>query len=465
MRIAVDSASPFVPRPSLWLLAAALFFAAVPSLRAFGNISFCDIFVVLAVAAGFFEKLASGATWLSPHAIRVLVLYGMAAALFWSSFLANSMFETPSFGPGVAIKHIGSTSLTDNASILFGVERAQEGFFFVLFFNLIMLPLLMMLVDIRGVRDVRFLLVAWLCGTTIGAIYTVAYCRGWISGPYDWGWDKLRRARGLTPHPNMLSYFSVLAVPIAVMFLQSSRRWSMRLGLILVLWFLWQAVNYSGSRSAVAGYFMVIALYWIWNSPSLRGRALRLASLGIFAGFAVLLQQVLVPWLRSLGEPGSGVSRLLRGGRSSDVARDLMNDLAWQQAWSEPLFGVGYQVLRVAHNSYLQVFHAGGLIGICAYTLTLAYPVFLLLRRPSASSLRDVDAVFGAILTTIILLSAVKSNPAEFTIALLISTSLIWLASMQTGDVFSPLLRRQPENAATAVPPTKLARGVHDPER
>jgi O-antigen ligase len=204
---------------------------------------------------------------------------------------------------------------------------------------------------------------------------------------------------------------------------------------------MWKAIDYSGSRSGIIGVFVFGAIFIIMNARDpLRRTQAAIGVLVAAIGVAFFIK-VLLPLLEL--RKGSAVLRLSSGSRGSDSARDIINEEATEQVWDSPIFGVGYQVLRVAHNIYLQILHAAGLVGFIGYLMVSLLPLYFLRRPMEGVPARIVSVSLFAATAGILILSWVKSNPSEFTTGIFFALVVYWGVAMSSRDlIFSPVRRR-----------------------
>ncbi len=167
------------------------------------------------------------------------------------------------------------------------------------------------------------------------------------------------RSAGLTVQSNYLALTCVLALPTAMLWLGRSR------------------------RSTLAGAFGVSALLGgVYASGSRAGT--------VAAGLAVLATIVLIPRMRPalrtilpiagmvlvvvlmFTSVGTKILHQIRLGSSnstalSDYQRSDAAQAAWAQIQARPLEGVGFAVITNAHDIYLELLDAGGVILLAAF--------------------------------------------------------------------------------------------------
>ncbi len=168
------------------------------------------------------------------------------------------------------------------------------------------------------------------------------------------------RSSGLTIHPNYLAFESALAVPVTLLWIGRGGRWT--LGGVFASAALLGGVYSSGSRAAAVGAVLAVATTVIFV-PRLR----RLAGLMIpLAGVAVVV-------LLAFTNAGTQILHKVRlnPGNPTTVASNTTRNEAAHTALvqfrARPLEGVGFEVIEDAHNIYLQLLAAGGLITFAAF--------------------------------------------------------------------------------------------------
>lgn len=401
------------------LLAASLFFTPLTSLRLTELISYCDVLFIAAVALGLFDFFRRGDfVRLPAWKLRVVGVYCLAGFLFILCYAVNALEDSVTGGLQQILGVPGK--LPDKAKLLFGASVPQERLFFIFFVNAIGVPLVLLLMPSVRVPELRFLILVWTAGSLYGAAFTVAYCNGYIPSHYDWYWVKLGRATGLTPHANILALSSLLAVPGLLMLMTYFRNWwSWGIG-FSGIGLVWLAIDYSGSRSAVLGFLVLPFVFLLlYHSRMLADVARVVWAAGLAILFAVVVGLALLVFGDGVGS--GALARLKGGARSSDSARELINQMSWEQAFDSPVFGTGYQVLRVAHNLYLQIFHAAGLVGLVAYVCVMLAPAVILYHLgKTEKQFFGITAALLAAMMVLVVLSAYKASISD------LSTSIVF---------------------------------------
>ncbi|MBI2382582.1 MAG: O-antigen ligase family protein [Gammaproteobacteria bacterium] len=428
---------------STWLLGCALFLAAIPSVRVSATYSACDIFFIAAVVVGLAERFVFREWAATATLLRVAIAYGVAAALLGTSYLVNEMESlfSPVFPERVA-GYIDMVKLPKGASAYFeGARRGQEFPFLILMFNATVMPLAVFAVRVQSPAEFRFLLMAWTAGSLFGAAFAVAFCNGLIPGRWEWSWTYLKRTHGLTPHANMLGMHSLLAFPGLLLLLHEARSRMVAAAALAGMGLAWMAIGYSGSRSSAGGLFILLVVYCVMRAPNRPARYGVLASAVLVGAVGLFLVDILATTLEF--RHGSAFLRLLTGSFGSDTARDMINSVAMREAAESPFFGVGYQVLRISHNIYLQLLHAAGVVGLIGYLIVIAVPLVLLSGSVARGPERVMCASLFTAVMTVGLVSWVKSNPSEFSTAIVFALFVYAGVALRNPAGFDPLSGRR----------------------
>jgi hypothetical protein len=426
--------------PSAWLLAATLFLAAIPSVALPGTgVSACFVLFVAAVAAGVIERALHREYW-TRRTLRVAVTaYLSAAFLLTLSYVANALEMLMDAADPAAVRGYGPVPVLPGnfMAFLWGTLGPQEPQFAGLLATAVLMPLTTLAVRIKSWGEFRFVLLVAAAGSLFGAAYVVAYCNGLLPGQWDRTWVLLGRAQGLTAHPNILGINSMLAFPPLLLLLFECRNRTVKLLALIAMAVAWAAIDYSGSRSAAGGVFVLIAATLLAHAENRQALIRAATQVGALAAAAVFTVYVLLPLIGVRSK--SALLRLTEGGRSSDTARDIISTVVGEQLWDNPIFGAGYQVLMVAHNIYVQLLHAAGAVGLIGFAITLAIPLVALRSHSPGGPGHSVRACLAAAIATFILLYSVKSNPSYFGLALLFSLAFYAGMTQRTGSAFDPL--------------------------
>jgi hypothetical protein len=172
------------------------------------------------------------------------------------------------------------------------------------------------------------------------------------------------RYAGLTQHPNILGLVSMLGLGL-VPFLYHElprQRWIVLAGAAGCAAGVW----FSGSRAALIAVAACVVLY-LMLSRSIE-HALVFFGLAIiplyFVGQAVTATNV---------SESNPIGRLLGGGSASysDLDRENLASIAIDRFLAHPLLGSGFDGAVEAHNIYLQVAAAGGVVALVFYLVVL----------------------------------------------------------------------------------------------
>lgn len=212
-----------------------------------------------------------------------------------------------------------------------------------------------------GKRIVARLAAAYLAGQVFSVAY--AFYENGDSGRYA----------GLTTHPNFFGLSSLLAVslvPFVLSFTPPSRRWLPWAAGVVCLAGIWT----SGSRAA---FLVIVLIAMIYPVIQL---SIKAAGLLAFAGAGVLIGAG-----RLFNDSGdNALSRLLGGGHAdySDAAREQLITDAIKSFKAHPLLGTGFVNPLEAHNIYLEIVVAVGVVGFVGYALILWSAVSPLFTLP-----------------------------------------------------------------------------------
>jgi hypothetical protein len=209
------------------------------------------------------------------------------------------------------------------------------------------------------------------------------------------------RSSGLTIHPNYLAFESSLTIPLALLWFTRGGRW--RIAAAVATFLLLGGVYASGSRAATAGAAVAVALT-VLAVPSLRRSA------GVVVPFAGMVVIVLLMFTNAGHQLLQQVR--LNPGNSTAVASNFQRHLAAQVAITQftarPLVGVGFSVIEDAHNIYLQLLAAGGVIALGSFLLYCG-GVLAAARRAFHGPLSGL-AMAGAVSIIVWLIAGVFDN-------------------------------------------------------
>ena len=252
---------------------------------------------------------------------------------------------------------------------------------------------------VAGALGLPLLFMLWRPGRTVVVAMAWAYVIGTmasLAAALVEGPQVLGRYQGLATHVNFFGLSALLSaslVPFLIAVTPRPWRWIPVAAGAFSLY----AIYISGSRAALLAIIVVALLY-----PALN-RSLRVMA---------MLSVVGVVFLATSGRlledrESSALGRLLGGGQSegADAERRQAFDAGIASFKSHPLVGGGFQDVLDAHNVYLQISVAVGLIGLVGYFLVLWSAVRPALREMRPFNLLAYPAlayIFVGILTNIL---------------------------------------------------------------
>jgi hypothetical protein len=303
-------------------------------LRAGSGLALCDVFLVLAAVS-----------WLASGILQRSVLMAVPRWLSIPAYilLVDVLFSALASGTGIS-------------SLVPGIR---------LIVALLFTPLVIGVIA-GSTRALWVAVDCWLISAGVNAAVAVSDYFGHTHiGESITGVSSVSRAAGLTTQSNHLAFVCVFALPIVVTRTLQSRSKSLRIMYAMIFILTVLALLASGSRGgAVGGAFVLASIPFF--QPALRGRALRaLIAVLVVAGLvgAILPPSVSFISLQRL----TGASSAQAGVRESDQERSENRQLATNEFESSPVYGVGFADVRQAHNIYLQLLSAGGVIALAAF--------------------------------------------------------------------------------------------------
>lgn len=378
--------------PSSWLFAASMAFAPLVSLRVpgFSHFSYCDLLFVVAVLVGVVERAVCRDFFYEKLAFFAVLVYIYCVLSLSLSYVIN-------YSDPVAIysKHALSLGYTKN--------------FFSLTLQTVLVPLGVFAILMRSLPELRFVILVWTLTVVLHSLFVIAYCKGLISH-YDWHWAYIGRAAGYMFSPNQQGVYSVMALPGLMLFWCYSRSWLVRVFIIFGVMAVLTAANYSGSRTALGAALVAVLVFLVVLSRS-RIRAL-LTGAAVFT-VALLVREIIAAFPGALS-PDSALGRLILGASGSNIIRDSLNTIAYNQWLDNPVFGVGYGMLRFAHNLYLQMLDVAGIVGTLGYLAALGMPLLFLLLKRTTEFARIEAAFFFSVLMIILAKAWVQPNIADY---------------------------------------------------
>lgn len=209
----------------------------------------------------------------------------------------------------------------------------------------------------------------WLLGTCFSALIAVLYKHGVsVSGLQDESTIFGGRPSGLTYHANVLAYTCALLIPVAIYLAITARSTLIRTLCIAAIGLLVNGVLVSGSRASVLAVF---ASGIVWLPNPFKPKVHR-GELFILVGGALVITGIVFYMLISdnpFEDSTNALSRLfgdLSTSQQSNDARSNVARIAYDGFSAAPLFGQGFEHIRIAHNSTLQILHSGGLVSLTA---------------------------------------------------------------------------------------------------
>lgn len=170
---------------------------------------------------------------------------------------------------------------------------------------------------------------------------------------------------GLTRHPNILGLCSMLALMLLPFLLQELPKWCAWLvvGAGAVCGY---GIWISGSRAAFLVGATMLVVYLVLS------RSIERALL--FFGLSIIPVYLVGQTLSSGEESTNIIGRLAGGGSAtgSDLAREQLAREAIDRFFASPIIGVGFGDVLEAHNIYLQVAAAVGVVGLIFYLALIA---------------------------------------------------------------------------------------------
>ena len=209
----------------------------------------------------------------------------------------------------------------------------------------------------------------WRPGATIAIVLAWAYLLGNaanFAASFTQGVGDFGRRIGFSTHPNIMGLCAMLAIGVAIVLWEVLPRfWGVMALAAAVLCA--GGVWVSGSRAALLATVAMLALYPVLNRSVVTAVALFGASLPVVF---VAAQAILA------GESSSdnAFGRLLGGGSAqySDRDREMLADVARAQFEAHPVLGAGLADVYAAHNIYLQIAAAVGVVGLAFFVAMLA---------------------------------------------------------------------------------------------
>lgn len=277
--------------------------------------------------------------------------------------LLVSALLTIAFPPALKLKQAGLLDLIRGAGVpyILGHRSDLSALFKWEIAWLVMPVILMTNGSTRG--RCRLLLDVFAIGAAISAIVALLD----VAGLHFLAARPIANSRssGLTIHPNYLAFESALAVPVSLLWVGRGGRWT--IGGLLASGVLLGGVYSSGSRAAAVGAVLAVALT-VMLVPRLRR----------LSGFLLPLAGIAVVVLLTFTNAGTQILHQVRLDTgnpttlASNATRHEAAHTALVQFDARPLEGVGFAAIEDAHNIYLQLLAAGGLIAFASFVIYCA---------------------------------------------------------------------------------------------
>lgn len=331
---------------SLWLLplAAAFFYFPLNSLRPATSVTWGDAIMVLATGTVVF-RLASRQNF-----IAVPAQFFLPVAFFaLSAVLAFMDFQ-------------------DFTDLIFLMQLMTA---------LVLVPAVVAFAGQGYRHTVIVLMWAWILGNLFSTAVGISSHRGHsffgFMDPWALNMWTDYRISGLAVHPNMYAMFVTMSVPVVLTRIIISRVMFERVLALIVLPFLLYGIKLSGSRAALAALLMIGAIFsgmFAYYSPRPKMAMVQIVIAGAILVFTYLALDT--------GKTTDATSRLFSGTGTgvSDATRSDIRTKAWADFQDSPIYGIGLQNIRAAHNIYLQILQSSGVIGFVGFALYL----FILFR-------------------------------------------------------------------------------------
>jgi O-antigen ligase len=244
---------------------------------------------------------------------------------------------------------------------------------------LVFLPLLIAAAANSG-RRIQTLADVWIAGAAInGLVALLEYLHVLNVGRSEWD----DRVMGLTNHPNALGLVSAMALPVAASRLAGAngraRFYYSAVTAAVVL-----GIALSGSRAALLGGVLGLVIIGALYREGRRGFV---RSAGIAALLVAISALVLSP-LPSVARLFGGPDPYGQVAASNQV-REAIYPAVWDEVLHRPVVGHGFEYVRGAHNIYLQLLHAGGIIALLGFLVFASGITVMGLRLGASGGIPD----------------------------------------------------------------------------
>jgi O-antigen ligase len=252
------------------------------------------------------------------------------------------------------------------------------------------------ILGVVGQRSQFALVACWIAGVALNCVIALSDTLGPTSvGEAISGFGWSGRASALSIQPNALAAACAMLLPIPLAGLITPR-W--RRGALVLVGLLLATILSTGSRAGLFGAVIALVVTPILV-PSLRSALPRygatvavLAIIGLVVLTAVTSDLVIVDRL-------SGDISVA----DSDAERRAIYESALEAIAARPVTGIGFSVINDAHNIWLQLASAGGVIAVAAFIVYLA-GIWRLSRRRTVASAATTQwrgALLACVLTWI----------------------------------------------------------------
>jgi hypothetical protein len=257
-----------------------------------------------------------------------------------------------------------------------------------------------------------FFIDLWLASVAVSAAVGVAdIVAGTSIGTSLTGVEIVDRAAGLTTQVNHLAVSAAMAVPVAFSRFAHAHSPRQRFVYAMLVTIAVMGCLVSGSRAGVIGLVVGLAVLPLIQ-PSSGGRIARWMVIAAAVMCVVLLaipgDSTTIAVQRLTGSSGVAASV-----SDSDRERSVAIRDALERINESPVVGSGFGELRRAHSVYLQLYAAGGVLGILAFAFFTFGPIREGVRLARAaylsSALAGVAAASSASIIALVVMS-IRSN-------------------------------------------------------
>lgn len=228
----------------------------------------------------------------------------------------------------------------------------------------------------RSRKDIDRLLSIYVAGALLSAMVAITSWHGIpFFGLHDAAASIQRRAIGLSYTSTSFGFASALAVPMAIYLALCARSMVKVFAYIIVAALLFYSIELSGSRASLGAVMVsMLPIIWISIEWARDGRS-KLLLFGLIGLIALVLLIAVGAFSVEL-DRYSALSRTLGlsefSAQGSNSARARWNARCWNVFLSSPIYGGGYEYIRLAHGHALGLLAASGAIGVIAVTLWFA---------------------------------------------------------------------------------------------